>query len=175
MLAVRRQGRSRVLVLGAGLAGLAAAYELDAAGHEVLLVEARMRPGGRVYTMREPFSDGLDAEAGAARIQDTHAFTLRAAGACLPVLRADPCALGAAAEFKAGQLSRFYAPLRAPEGRIHFAGEHTSPWSGWMNGGLESGHRAAAEIIKGADSFQPSAFSWNMITCLSWAACGFSR
>jgi monoamine oxidase len=59
----------------------------------------------------------------------------------------DPWALGAAAEFKAGQLSRFYGPLRAPKGRIHFAGEHTSPWSGWMNGGHESGSRAAAEII----------------------------
>lgn len=59
----------------------------------------------------------------------------------------DPWALGAAAEFKAGQLSAFYDVLRRPEGRLHFAGEHTSPWSGWMNGGLESGQRAAAEIL----------------------------
>jgi monoamine oxidase len=58
----------------------------------------------------------------------------------------DPWALGAAADFKAGQMSAFYGPMRVPEGRIHFAGEHTSPWGGWMNGGLESGHRAAAEI-----------------------------
>jgi monoamine oxidase len=33
-----------------------------------------------------------------------------------------------------------------PEGRIHFAGEHTSAWHGWMNGALESGNRAAAEV-----------------------------
>jgi monoamine oxidase len=33
-----------------------------------------------------------------------------------------------------------------PEGRIHFAGEHTSAWHGWMNGALESGNRAAEEI-----------------------------
>jgi monoamine oxidase len=58
----------------------------------------------------------------------------------------DPWSLGAAAEFKAGQLSEFYRVLRAPEGRIHFAGEHTSAWNGWMNGGLESGTRVAAEI-----------------------------
>jgi monoamine oxidase len=58
----------------------------------------------------------------------------------------DPWVLGAAAEFKAGQLSKYYATLRQPEGRIHFAGEHTSPWNGWMNGGLESGHRVAEEI-----------------------------
>jgi monoamine oxidase len=58
----------------------------------------------------------------------------------------DRWALGAAAEFQAGQLSKYYAPLRVSEGRFYFAGEHTSPWSGWMNGGLESGHRVAAEI-----------------------------
>jgi len=33
-----------------------------------------------------------------------------------------------------------------PEGRVHFAGEHTSPWSGWMEGALESGLRAAREV-----------------------------
>jgi monoamine oxidase len=54
--------------------------------------------------------------------------------------------MGAGVEFNVGQLSKHYQPLRTPEGRIHFAGEHTSPWSGWMNGGLESGNRAAAEI-----------------------------
>ena len=58
----------------------------------------------------------------------------------------DPWTLGAAAEFNPGQLSAHYQALRKPEGRLHFAGEHTSPWSGWMNGGLESGIRAAVEI-----------------------------
>lgn len=56
--------RGRVLVLGAGLAGLAAAWELVEAGHEVTILEARPRPGGRVLTLREPFADGLHAEAG---------------------------------------------------------------------------------------------------------------
>jgi monoamine oxidase len=33
------------------------------------------------------------------------------------------------------------------EGRIHFAGEHASPWrGGWMQAALESGERAAREI-----------------------------
>lgn len=34
------------------------------------------------------------------------------------------------------------------EGRIHFAGEHTSIWAGWMQGAIESGKRAASEILK---------------------------
>ena len=32
-------------------------------GHDVQLLEARMRPGGRVYTLRDSFADGLYAEA----------------------------------------------------------------------------------------------------------------
>ncbi len=55
----------QVLVLGAGLAGLAAAYELDKAGFAVTVLEARTRPGGRVRTYRDPFADGLYAEMGA--------------------------------------------------------------------------------------------------------------
>jgi monoamine oxidase len=32
------------------------------------------------------------------------------------------------------------------EGRLHFAGEHTSPFQGWMQGALVSGRRAAREV-----------------------------
>lgn len=67
----------KVLILGAGMAGLVAAYELSRLGHDVTILEARTRPGGRVHTLREPFSDGLYAEAGAARIPDEHELTLK--------------------------------------------------------------------------------------------------
>jgi monoamine oxidase len=67
----------KVLVLGAGMAGLVAAYELTALGHDVTVLEARTRPGGRVHTLREPFSDGLYAEEGAARIPENHDLTLK--------------------------------------------------------------------------------------------------
>ena len=43
-----------VLVIGAGVAGLTAASQLAAAGHSVLLVDARDRIGGRVWTRHEP-------------------------------------------------------------------------------------------------------------------------
>lgn len=72
----RRGAPKRVLIIGAGLAGLAAAYELTRAGHDVTVLEARMRPGGRVHTLRDVFADGLYAEAGAARIPNHHNFTL---------------------------------------------------------------------------------------------------
>jgi monoamine oxidase len=67
----------KVLILGAGMSGLVAGYELTQLGHDVTILEARKRPGGRVHTLREPFSDGLYAEEGAARIPETHDLTLK--------------------------------------------------------------------------------------------------
>lgn len=66
----------KVIVLGAGLAGLAAGYELAQAGHDVTILEARARPGGRVDTLRE-FADTLHAEAGAQFVPSSHHLTLR--------------------------------------------------------------------------------------------------
>ena len=67
----------KILIIGAGISGLAAGYELTQLGHDVTILEARMRPGGRIRTLREPFSDGLYAEAGAARIPEDHQLTLK--------------------------------------------------------------------------------------------------
>ena len=67
-------GSPQVLVLGAGLAGLAAAYELDKAGFDVKVLEARSRPGGRVRTYRDPFADGLYAEMGAEYVDGSDAL-----------------------------------------------------------------------------------------------------
>ena len=67
----------QVLVLGAGLAGLAAAYELKKVGYGVTVIEARTRPGGRVLTYRDPFADGLYAEMGAEYVDATDEFDHR--------------------------------------------------------------------------------------------------
>lgn len=57
------EDRARIIVLGAGLAGLYAAYLLKRAGRDVLVLEARDRIGGRVDTRRT--DDGLYYEMGA--------------------------------------------------------------------------------------------------------------
>lgn len=79
-------GGRRVLILGAGIAGLVAAYELGRAGYNCRILEARDRPGGRCWTVRRgstlteiggeqqrcDFDDGLFFEAGPNRIAQHH-------------------------------------------------------------------------------------------------------
>lgn len=74
--AIQRRGPAqRVIVLGGGLAGLCAAYELQALGHSATVLEAQTRPGGRVRTLREPFAPGLYTEAGPETIPGVHDLT----------------------------------------------------------------------------------------------------
>ena len=63
-----RGASGRVVVVGAGLAGLTVAHRLVAAGREVVVLEAQARVGGRVLTLREPFANGLYVEAGAKHV-----------------------------------------------------------------------------------------------------------
>ncbi|MGI8330880.1 NAD(P)/FAD-dependent oxidoreductase [Actinomadura scrupuli] len=71
----RTASPKRVLIIGAGMAGLVAAYELARQGHDPILLEAQSRVGGRVHTLRS-FAPGLYAEAGAMRIPRVHDLTL---------------------------------------------------------------------------------------------------
>jgi monoamine oxidase len=66
-----------VVVVGAGLAGLTATRQLQASGHQVTLIEAGSRLGGRARTIRSPFSDAQYVESGAEWI-DTHHHRMRA-------------------------------------------------------------------------------------------------
>ena len=68
--------RHRIIVIGAGMAGLVAGDELHRRGHDVVILEAQNRVGGRVHTLRT-FGPGLYAEAGAMRIPRAHDLTLR--------------------------------------------------------------------------------------------------
>ncbi len=60
----------------------------------------------------------------------------------------DPWVKGSYAGFLPGQYTKFWGYLGKPEEGIHFAGEHTSTHSqGYLNGGVESGDRAAREVL----------------------------
>jgi monoamine oxidase len=58
----------------------------------------------------------------------------------------DPYSRGTWAVLRPGQVHAAWSALRAPEGRVHFAGAHTAlRWPSFMDGAVESGHRVAAE------------------------------
>lgn len=67
----------KILILGAGMAGLSAGMELQKLGHQVQIIEGQMRAGGRVFTARNMFADGLFADVGAARIPENHDWTMK--------------------------------------------------------------------------------------------------
>jgi monoamine oxidase len=61
--------------------------------------------------------------------------------------QSDPWHKGALPRYAPGKLGCISVGARQ-EGRVFFAGEHTSRWSGWMQGALESARRVVAEIIE---------------------------
>lgn len=85
LAAAPAKGR-RVVVIGAGLAGLVAAYEIEKQGGEAILLEARNRVGGRAWSVRQgdrishvgeddqvvDFSPGLYFNVGPARVPSHH-------------------------------------------------------------------------------------------------------
>jgi len=60
---------------------------------------------------------------------------------------AEPWTRGAFAVYRPGQMTTLMPVLASAENGLHFAGEHTSVWTGWMEGALESGERAAREVL----------------------------
>ncbi|MEX0681461.1 MAG: FAD-dependent oxidoreductase [Balneolales bacterium] len=57
--------KKKVIVAGAGIAGLCCAYELMKLGHEVVVLEASGRQGGTVLSVHDGLSGGLYADYGA--------------------------------------------------------------------------------------------------------------
>ena len=70
----------RVVVVGAGLAGLTAAYRLKQAGINAQIHEASDRVGGRCWTIRGEFAEGQIAEHGGELIDQGHTATRRLVG-----------------------------------------------------------------------------------------------
>jgi monoamine oxidase len=71
------QSKKHITILGAGIAGLVAAYELERLGHSVDIIEGSPRIGGRVMTHRFSSEPGAPyAELGAMRIPSEHKLVL---------------------------------------------------------------------------------------------------
>lgn len=66
----------KIIIIGAGMAGLVSASLLKQAGHNVTIIEATDRVGGRIYTLKGDFRDNQYLEAGAMRIPHTHLLTM---------------------------------------------------------------------------------------------------
>ncbi len=80
----------KIILLGAGLSGMAAAYELTKLGHSCTILEARQQAGGRVFTVRKgskteetdngvavaDIDEGMYFNAGPSRIPHHHLLTL---------------------------------------------------------------------------------------------------
>jgi monoamine oxidase len=81
-----------------------------------------------------------------------------AGGAWVDLWTRDPWTGGSYAAFLPGQYTRLWGYTGRPEGRVHFAGEHTSTHSqGYLNGAVESGERAAAEVLLALGRDAPAA------------------
>jgi len=68
----RAAAAPRIVVVGAGLAGLTCAYRLKQAGYTAHVYEASDRLGGRCWTLRGAFADGQIAEHGGELIDQGH-------------------------------------------------------------------------------------------------------
>jgi monoamine oxidase len=176
---VRRGPPKQVVIIGAGLAGLTAGYELTQAGHAVTILEAQTAPGGRVRTLRAPFPDGLSAELGAARIPDNHEWTLKyvkefglelapfypATGNFTTFLRETRIAAPAGA---APDLSRFPLDLTAEERALGLGGlfgkafgdllDHSDMRSPWPPEALERYDKMTVREFLASRGLSPGAF-----------------
>jgi monoamine oxidase len=159
----------RVVVAGAGFAGLLAADRVARAGHEVVVLEARDRVGGRVWSQElvpgDPRGGVATTHLQTARCAEFVAAAAARARPGAPLAEVvlgwpgSPAALAAYVsriEWAGESYSALTVTvtdgddelIAAPLGRVHFAGEHAAgAWAGLMEGALRSGARAADEVL----------------------------
>ncbi|GHD29937.1 putative flavin-containing monoamine oxidase AofH [Nocardiopsis kunsanensis] len=149
--------RRDTVVIGAGAAGLMAALELTAAGHDVQVIEARQRVGGRARTVR--FPDGRLANAGAEWVNPEHREVLGLAeryglglrsGGGFEALVVD----GRAHVEEPGDAERVAEALEGLEGRLSDL-EH--PWDDPVARGMD--RRSATDWMDSA-GLSPSECAW---------------
>ncbi|MEX0664386.1 MAG: FAD-dependent oxidoreductase [Acidimicrobiia bacterium] len=76
----RGQPRKSITIIGAGMAGLTAAVELEALGHSVRVLEASGETRGRAWTHH--FGDGTYGEFGPMRVPEHHDYTPHSLARC---------------------------------------------------------------------------------------------
>lgn len=130
----RLQTPRSCIVIGAGLAGLSAAYRLQQAGWNVTILEARGRVGGRVFSHKMG-AENLVCELGAEWVGEEHERVR------------DKWTQGAYAIYKPGQWFSLHPILSRPHGKVLFAGEHIADWQGFMEGAVETGQAAADALL----------------------------
>lgn len=106
-----------IVVVGAGIAGLAAAIDLADRGLDVLVLEAQSRPGGRILTLRAPFSGGSYVEAGAAHVGADPALLALVSRANVELIRPKPPVGLAEITYSRGKRTRL--PLGEESPRQH--------------------------------------------------------
>jgi monoamine oxidase len=166
--ALARPGE-RVVVVGAGAAGLAAARALAAAGREVLVLEAQDRVGGRLHTV--PLGAGVAADLGGAWLEqyEVNPLAVLAADAGLATVPTDfssPTVAAADGPVDGGQLRGLLDGLEMTAGRMTVAGDcslddavtaYAAGLSDDDRRGLDRAVEAALLLESGLDPRQASA------------------
>jgi len=114
----------------AGTRGLLTAYIPDKSGFEIASLPAEQRLSQVLSKVTEIYPDAQR----------------QFEGGYMKWWHEDIWAQGTYAYFRPSDVMSLRPVLTKSQGRIHFAGEHTAGWQGYMNGAMESGHRAAQEI-----------------------------
>jgi monoamine oxidase len=96
----------------------------------------RLGPEGAVAAVLEDLAELRPSTRGALRAVKVHSW------------QDDPFAGGAYACWEPGQITRFANEVAKPQGRLFFAGEHTAAVARGMEGAMESGERAALEVME---------------------------
>jgi monoamine oxidase len=152
----RKQRRVDVAIVGAGLAGLTAARELTKAGHEVCVLEARDRVGGR--TLNHHVSKGVVAEAGGEFIGPTQNH-IAALAKEVGVKTFKTYNQGQDLLYARGQLSRYPAAGLPPDPDVQQA----------VIAAVTGLDRMAAEVPLKAPWKAKNAAQWDAMTLADWA------
>ena len=142
-----------ILIIGAGAAGLAAARELSLAGHNVVILEARDRIGGRIHTHFDVESDDALLDHALESLSHILRWSKSALEESLAEFythnwHRDRYSAGAYSYIPVGGVDAEAQLGRPLENTLFFAGEATNSDGhfGTVHGAIATGVRAAREI-----------------------------